>query len=192
MPETSIWATVIISILGLIKFIFRTRKKIIVETKKKEIAAVVERVEEEGPVGIVFIDDSQTDLSLIRMSIDKLGLKYRVKFIRTGQEATAFLLENAQPWAVAYVRLIVLDILMPDVVGLTLLQDIRKHNALGHVPVVVFTGSLAKYKVADVYSAGANSCVLKTGDFDAFEKRIIDICHYWLAVNEYEEELKRD
>jgi chemotaxis family two-component system response regulator Rcp1 len=187
MPETtSLWATVVLTALGLIRFIFRSKKKVVVAVKQQEIAAVISKVEDEGPVGIVFIDDSQTDLTLIRRTVDKLGLKYRVKFIHTGAEATEFLLQNAQPWALVYVRLIVLDIFIPDVAGLELLQDIRKHEVLGHVPVVVFTGSLAKYKVAELHNAGADSCVLKAGDFEIFEKRVIDICHYWLTVNEYE------
>ena len=79
--------------------------------------------------------------------------------------------------------LLLLDLKLPGMSGLQLLQWIRTRRDLRLIPVVVLTGSEADADVTSAYEAGANSYLRKTADQNEIH-RVIDLVHkYWLQHN---------
>ena len=79
--------------------------------------------------------------------------------------------------------LILLDIKLPKVNGLEVLEQIRKHKETESVPVVMLTSSDDMYDIATSYRLGANSYIRKTEDFDQFMEHVRLAGLYWIVVN---------
>jgi CheY-like chemotaxis protein len=81
-------------------------------------------------------------------------------------------------------RLVLLDLNLPEIDGLDVLQRIREDDRTRLTPVVILTGFNAPIDVAATYRYGANSYVRKPVDFDQFAEVIHQVGLYWLVVNE--------
>ena len=79
--------------------------------------------------------------------------------------------------------LILLDIKLPKVNGLEVLEQIRKNKDTESVPVVMLTSSDDMYDIATSYRLGANSYIRKTEDFDQFMEHVRLAGLYWIVVN---------
>jgi two-component system response regulator len=79
--------------------------------------------------------------------------------------------------------LILLDLKMPKVNGIEVLEAIKSEEKTRNIPVTVFTSSQEDPDVKRCYELGVNSYVVKPLDFDSFNHVVQDIGLYWLVVN---------
>ncbi len=79
----------------------------------------------------------------------------------------------------APVRLVLLDLHLPDMSGLDVLRHVRSNDLLATTPVVVFSAEEREDIVRDCLQAGANAFVTKSVDFDKFRKSIARITAFW-------------
>ena len=80
--------------------------------------------------------------------------------------------------------MVLLDIKLPKVDGLEVLQRIKGDQQLKHVPVVTLTSSREELDVLKSYESGVNAFVVKPVDFNAFFEAIEDLGMFWAVLNE--------
>lgn len=83
--------------------------------------------------------------------------------------------------------LVLLDLKMPKISGLEVLQRIKNDPALRAIPVIVFTSSREQNDVTRCYRAGANAYVVKPVKFQEFSTALKSLGAFWLAINEMPE-----
>jgi two-component system, response regulator len=130
------------------------------------------------PVTILLVEDNQDDEELTVRAL-RMRTTANVEVARDGQEALDYLVNaNDVP------QLVLLDLKLPNMVGLEVLRRIRADERTRWVPVVILTASSAPADVAAGYRYGANGYVRKPVDFDQFAEVIHHLGAYWLVVNE--------
>jgi CheY-like chemotaxis protein len=130
-------------------------------------------------VTILLVEDNPDDAMLTELAL-RQGISAKLEIARNGQEALDYLSNEANEIP----RLVLLDLQLPNVNGLEVLQRIREHNRTRLIPVVIVTNSSAPGDVAAAYQYGTNSYIRKPVDFDQFAELIRLIGSYWLVANE--------
>ena len=140
----------------------------------------------EPAVEVLLADDNVADAELIMLSLGE-DLVGRIHHVYDGEEALDFLLcrgRYAHRSFDAPPRLVVLDIKLPKVSGLEVLQQIKRDPRTRAIPTVLLTSSRMEADVAQGYLLGVNSYVQKPVQFDRFRQVVRQLGLYWLAVNE--------
>jgi CheY-like chemotaxis protein len=132
---------------------------------------------------ILLVEDNPADVKITQRALKESTLSVELIVVRDGQEAVDYLLRQArfaqdQAWRVP--DLILLDLNLPGMTGLEVLQRIRHTAELKTVPVVVLTTSRRLEDVHQVYAAGANTYIEKPQEFARFVQVLQTIQRYWL------------
>lgn len=136
---------------------------------------------------ILLIEDNPDDIDLTIRALKKNKIENKVVVMTDGAAAVDYLLNdgsycNAEPTIMPSV--ILLDLKLPKISGLEVLQRIRSHPQTKLLPVVVLTSSREERDLLVAYSLGANSYIRKPIDFNHFMYAIEQIGSYWLVINE--------
>ena len=110
--------------------------------------------------------------------------------VRDGVEALDYLLargEFANRDDHTLPAVVLLDINLPKVDGLEVLQQVRANRPTRHLPVVILTSSRHQEDMLKSYDLGANSFVRKPVEFDKFVDAVKHLQVYWLILNEIPE-----
>lgn len=134
---------------------------------------------------ILLVEDNPDDEELMLMALQKNHIINQVIVVRDGEQALEFLfgdgsMENLQPLP----SLILLDLKLPKLDGLEVLQRIRAHKRTRLLPVVVLTSSKEDKDLLEGYALGCNSYVRKPLDFTTFVEATRQLGLYWLLMNE--------
>ena len=137
-------------------------------------------------VRILLVEDDENDAELALRALSEVGVPGMVAHSRDGEEALDFLLGRGEfegrPGAEG-LRVDLLDLKLPKLDGLEVLQTIRAEPLTRDLPVVMLTSSMLPADVAACYRAGANSYVVKQVDFCAHARALQEIAAYWLRLN---------
>jgi len=130
---------------------------------------------------ILLVEDNPVDLDLTLRAFKSRRLTNPIEIARDGEEAIAFIekWENGDPVPVV----ILLDLNLPKVNGLEVLEAIKKHPDFKTIPVVVLTTSSESRDVKASYQSGANSYIVKPVDFEKFMEVARQIELYWSVLN---------
>lgn len=130
---------------------------------------------------ILLVEDNPVDLDLTLRAFRSRKLANPVEIARDGEEALAYIekWKNGDPVPVV----ILLDLNLPKVNGLEVLEAIKKHPDFRTIPVVVLTTSSESRDVKTSYQLGANSYIVKPVDFDKFIEVAKQIELYWSVLN---------
>ena len=133
------------------------------------------------PAPILLVEDNPMDVDLTRRAFARRKLSNPLLVARDGQEALETLhgWEETQPPP----AVVLLDIKLPKVDGISVLRELRKHPRLGRTPVVMLTTSREDADIDAAYACGANSYVLKPVDFEKFLEIAGQLELYWMALN---------
>jgi len=136
---------------------------------------------------ILLVEDNPSDVDLARRALDKKGVLNELVVARDGQEALDFLFGTG-PYAgrdtAVQPALVLLDLRLPKVDGLTVLGRVRADEGTRKIPVVILTTSDEDSDLDAAYSLGANSFIRKPIDFERFAEALSQIGMYWLVLNE--------
>ena len=135
---------------------------------------------------ILLVEDNPDDEELIMMSLRKHGIANAVEVVHDGQEALDRLLGPAAPpgpEAGSLPTLVLLDLKLPKVDGLEVLQRLRADERTRLQPVVILTSSDEERDRLASYASGANSYVCKPVEFAAFADAVKQLGLYWLLLN---------
>jgi CheY-like chemotaxis protein len=131
---------------------------------------------------ILIVEDDENDLLLIRRSLKKARVSNPIAEARDGTEALDLLLDGAAPLP-ALPIVVLLDVKLPRVDGLEVLQRIRGDARTHTLPVVMVTSSDEQEDLLRSYDLGVNSYVRKPIDFAQFQDTVGLLGMYWALIN---------
>jgi two-component system response regulator len=138
-------------------------------------------------VEILLIEDNIHDAELAIRALSKNNLANNLIHLKDGAIALDFLFAKGEfegrnldikP------KVILLDLKMPKVNGIEVLEKIKSNEKTKHIPVVILTSSKEHRDVERCYALGANSYIVKPVEFDNFIKAITNLGTYWLLLNQ--------
>jgi two-component system response regulator len=137
-----------------------------------------------NPGKILLVEDNPDDAALTKRALKSHNITNEVVVAQDGVEALAYLFgTGGQPAPAEPPAVVLLDLKLPKVNGMEVLQRIRADERTRLLPVVILTSSDEERDVIDGYSLGANSYVRKPVDFVAFTEAAKQLGLYWLLMN---------
>ena len=136
---------------------------------------------------ILLVEDNPSDIELTKRAFAKSRITNELVVVEDGQEALDYLFcvgtyaardSNDLP------TLVLLDLNLPKVDGLSVLRQIRTDERTRRIPVVILTSSKEEQDVAMGYDLGVNSYIRKPVDFLQFTAAVDHLGLYWLVMNE--------
>jgi two-component system, response regulator len=127
---------------------------------------------------VLLVEDNPDDVALTLRALKSHNITNEVIVAGDGVEALDFLASAAELPAV-----VLLDLKLPRVNGMEVLQRIRAEERTRLLPVVILTSSDEERDVIDGYKLGANSYIRKPVDFVEFTKAAQQLGLYWLLMN---------
>ena len=132
---------------------------------------------------ILLVEDNADDIELTKRAFNKNHIVNEIVVVRDGAEAVEFLFNDARDGR-DLPQFILLDLKLPKISGLEVLERIRKEPATALIPVVILTSSKQEEDRAAGYRLGVNSYVRKPVDFNEFVDAVRQVGLYWLVLNE--------
>ena len=137
-------------------------------------------------VEILLVEDNPDDAGLVIRALKKHNLANHLIHLSDGAQALDFVFckgEFAERQIDDRPKVILLDLKMPKVDGLQVLQAIREDKRTESIPVVIMTSSHEERDIVEGYRLGVNSYIVKPVDFDNFSKAVAELGFYWLLLN---------
>src|SRR4029453_2018957 len=135
---------------------------------------------------ILMVEDDPKDVELSLTALEEYNLANEVVVARDGSEALDYLHRrgsfSARPSGNP--ALLLLDLKLPKVDGLEVLQQIRSDDRLKLIPVVVLTSSREERDMVSSYQLGVNAYVVKPVDFHEFVNAVKELGIFWALINE--------
>jgi two-component system response regulator len=135
---------------------------------------------------ILIVEDNPDDLELALRALKRDNVANHIATARDGAEALDFMFctgAYAERRSGDLPKLILLDLKLPKVNGLEVLQRLKSDPRTRAIPVVVLTSSSEERDIVESYKLGVNSYVVKPVDFTQFTEALRQIGSYWLLFN---------
>ena len=135
---------------------------------------------------VLLIEDNEDDAELTLLTLKESKYVRSVKVINDGSRALDYLLgegEFEERDTSSQPALILLDIKMPKITGIEVLERIKKDERTNLIPVVILTSSREEPDIARCYALGVNSYIVKPVEYDKFQETIRQLGLYWKSLN---------
>ncbi len=138
-------------------------------------------------IEILLVEDNPADLKMTLHALRSGNVANHIQVARDGAEALEFIFcegafagrdINDGP------KVILLDLKLPKVDGLEVLERVKSDPRTKHIPVVIMTSSKEQSDVASSYDRGVNSYIVKPVNFESFAKAVQTLGMYWLLLNQ--------
>ena len=138
-------------------------------------------------IEILLVEDSDSDAEMTIRALKKNNLANQLLHLKDGAQALDFLFAEG-----AYAgremgsipKVVLLDLKMPKVSGIEVLERIKSDERTRKIPVVVLTSSKEDPDIQKCYQLGVNGYVVKPVEFDEFQAAISDLGLYWMIINQ--------
>ena len=134
------------------------------------------------PIRVLLVEDNPGDADLTRDTLEASARAYEIAVAVDGEEAIDYVLRRGRHAGAERPDLILLDLNLPRLHGAEVLAEIKRHDALRAIPIVVFTSSDAETDIVQSYQRGANGYVTKVGDLGGFVAKIQAIEQFWFRI----------
>jgi len=141
-------------------------------------------------VEILLVEDNSDDEFLVLRALRKHNVSNKIHVARDGEEALDFLFARGnyqESDCIDNLKLVLLDLKLPKVSGLEVLEEIKNNSRTKRIPVVLLTSSHQQEEMLKAYLGGANSFLQKPVDFDHFDELIRQVGFYWMRLNQHPE-----
>ena len=135
---------------------------------------------------ILLVEDTPNDIELTLAALEENNLANEVIVVRDGAEALDYLHKRGvfKLRAQGHPAVVLLDLKLPKVDGLEVLQQVKSDPELRSVPVVMLTSSREEQDLISSYDLGVNAYVVKPVDFGEFVAALKELGLFWAVVNE--------
>jgi len=137
-------------------------------------------------VEILLVEDNPNDAELAIRALKAHNLANKLVWLKDGVEALDFIFAQGQYAARSIEdvpKVILLDLKLPRVNGLEVLEKVKSDERTRTIPTVVLTSSSEERDIVKSYNLGVNSYILKPVDFDKFIDATKEVGLYWLLMN---------
>lgn len=138
-------------------------------------------------VEILLVEDNPSDAKLTIRALQKSNLCNNIIHLSDGADALDFIFAQGKfrdrnisnrP------KIVLLDLKMPKIGGIEVLQKIKADPRTKTIPVIVMTSSKEDSDITQCYTLGVNSYVVKPVGFENFSKAVVELGMYWMIVNQ--------
>jgi two-component system, response regulator len=141
----------------------------------------------EQSIEILYVEDNPDDEELTLLSLREHIARHFIEVVRDGEQALDYLFGTGK-----YTgrdlgdrpKLILLDLKLPKVNGLQVLEAVKRDERTRTLPVVILTSSQEDPDIQDCYRLGANSYIVKPVDYHQFKESVKHLGYYWVRLNE--------
>ncbi len=143
---------------------------------------------------ILLVEDNPDDVELTLRALRQYNVSNEISVVRDGAEALDYLFATgaySDRDKTTMPAVVILDLKLPKVDGLEVLQRMRADERTKLVPVVILTSSKEERDMINGYKFGANSYVRKPVDFTQFIEAARQLGLYWLVINESPPQIRR-
>lgn len=137
-------------------------------------------------VEILLVEDSDADAEMTLRTLKRRGIANDIAWVRDGVEALEFL--HCQGAYASrkqgHPKLVLLDLKMPRMDGLQVLEKMKNDPETQAIPVVMMTSSREEGDLLSSYRLGVNSYVVKPVNFDEFAETVAQVGMYWMIANQ--------
>lgn len=135
---------------------------------------------------ILLVEDNPKDLELTLAALEKCQLANEIITLRDGEEALSYLYRRAQysDRVEGNPAVVLLDLKLPKIDGLEVLEQVKQDSSFRHVPIVMLTSSREELDLVRSYELGVNAFVVKPVEFDKFFQAIQELGIFWGILNE--------
>ena len=138
-------------------------------------------------VDILLVEDNINDAELAIRELKKNHMANNLYHVEDGEEALEFMFATGRYEGSRDIlnspKVILLDIQMPKVNGIEVLERLKADPRTQHTPVVILTSSKEDPDIKKCYALGANSYIVKPVNFEGFAEAIRSLGFYWLLLN---------
>ena len=139
------------------------------------------------PAEILLVEDNPNDLELSLYALKKYNFANHLHVARDGEEALEFIFctgRYSERRIEDTPKLIMLDLKLPLVDGIEVLERIKADSRTRTIPVTVLTSSREGPDISRCYELGVNSYIVKPVDFEQFVEAVRELGCYWLLYNQ--------
>ncbi len=137
-------------------------------------------------IAILLVEDNEDHAELVKRNLEEQAINHTIYHVTDGEAALDFLFQRG-----AYLnktnaprpQLILLDLRLPKIDGLSVLKEIKACDNLKVIPTVVLTSSESEADICSAYSNYANSFLVKPMEFQNYAKLMQELGLYWLDCN---------
>jgi len=137
-------------------------------------------------VEIILVEDNPDDAALTMRAFKQSKIANRLTHLKDGQEALDYIFEGKEFDGRKFgdhSKVILLDLKMPKINGLEVLEKVKGDSKTKSIPVVILTSSAEDPDIKRCYELGANSYIVKPVEFENFMKSVVELGVYWLVMN---------
>ncbi|WP_435127245.1 response regulator [Halobaculum sp. D14] len=136
------------------------------------------------PIDILLVEDNPGDVRLTKEAFADAKLANDLHVVTDGEAALEFLFQRGEHADAPRPNLTLLDLNLPKVDGLDVLEEMNDDPALQRIPVVVLTGSEAEEDIVQSYEHHSNAYLTKPIDPDEFVDLVRSFEEFWLTLVE--------
>lgn len=137
-------------------------------------------------IEILLVEDNTDDIELTLRALNRINLANRIHIVRDGEEALEYIFSNGSSSGRGgqdRPNLILLDLHLPKVDGLEVLQRIRADERKKMIPVIILTSSTEEEDIVKSYELNISSYIVKPIGFDQFIRAASETGLYWMLLN---------
>ena len=134
-------------------------------------------------IKILYVEDNEGDILLFTEAIKESGIDHVLNVVRNGYEGIQFLKHDGEYKNMIIPNIILLDINMPEMNGLELLDLIKADEKFKQLPVIMFTTSSSQKDIMEAYKKYANSYIVKPYEENELSALIEGIRNYWFNLS---------
>ncbi|MDQ3494192.1 MAG: response regulator [Pseudomonadota bacterium] len=136
-------------------------------------------------VQILLVEDSKADAEMTVRTLKRRGIANNIEWVRDGVEALDYLYcTGAHAGRTnGYPKLVLMDLKMPRMDGLQVLERMKQDPDTKTIPVVMMTSSREEGDLLASYRLGVNSFVVKPVEFSDFAETVAQVGMYWILAN---------
>ena len=136
---------------------------------------------------VLIVENDSNDKDLVLLAFKKLEVVEKIKVVEDGSEALDYIFGRGEFFGNKSkndLKFILLDLKLPKVNGLSVLEQLKSDDRTKMIPVVILTSSRQEDDIQKAYELNANSYIVKPVDFDDYSETVKRVGEYWLFTNE--------
>ena len=131
---------------------------------------------------ILLVDDEESDATLVKMAFKRNNILRPIQWVKDGMEAVDYLSAEgtyADRARYPFPQLLLLDLKMPRMNGLELLQWLQVNSHFKIIPTIIMTSSRQEIDIEKAYDLGVNTYMIKPSSFDELKNMVKAVHEYW-------------